>query len=163
NVLIVVAAVAVAFGAGAGWQFAQARQARQALDTARQEMAVIRGERALEQLEATLALATVAAQFGDFERGRQLASDFFDLLQEHAGAAPETARSGLNEILSRRDGIITVLSRGQPESGFELATALTSLQLALGKEPTLSASQQSGPTEPVREGGGEGAGEGRGG
>jgi hypothetical protein len=91
NALIVVAAVAVAFGIGAAWQFNQARQARQALDTARQEMVVIRGERALEQLsslEATLALATVAAQFGDFERGRQLASDFFDLLQEHAGTAP---------------------------------------------------------------------------
>jgi hypothetical protein len=151
NALIVVAAVAVAFGGGTAWQFAQARQARQALDTARQEMAVIRGERALDQLEATLALATVAAQFGNFERGRQLASDFFDLLQEQAGTAPETARSGLNEILTRRDGIITVLSRGQPESGFELATVLTLLQRALGKEPTLSAHQQSGPTETERE------------
>lgn len=152
NVLIVVAAVVVAFGIGAGWQFNQARQARQALDTARQEMAVIQGERALERLEASLALATVAAQFGEFERGRQLASDFFDLLQEHAGTAPETARSGLDEILARRDGIITVLSRGQPESGFEMATVLTSLQRALGMAPTLSAHQQSGPTEPVREG-----------
>jgi len=151
NALIVVAALAVAFGGGTAWQFAQARQARQALDTARQEMAVIRGERALDQLEATLALATVAAQFGNFERGRQLASDFFDLLQEQAGTAPETARSGLNEILTRRDGIITVLSRGQPESGFELASLLMSLQNALGRERTLSALQPPDPTEPARE------------
>jgi hypothetical protein len=155
NALIVVAAVAVAFGIGAAWQFNQARQARQALDTARQEMVVIRGERALEQLEATLALATVAAQFGDFERGRQLASDFFDLLQEHAGTAPQTARSALNEILSRRDGIITVLSRGQPESGFELASLLMALQNALGRDRTLSQLQppgSPGSTEPGREG-----------
>jgi hypothetical protein len=152
NTLIVLAAVAVAFGIGAGWQFNQARQARQALDTARQEMAVMRGERALEQLERTLALATVAAQFGDFERGRQLASDFFDLLQEHAGTAPPAARSGLDQILTRRDGIITVLSRGQPESGFELASLLMSLQNALGRERTLSALQPPGSAEPAREG-----------
>ena len=152
NVLIVVAAVAVAFGIGAAWQFNHARQARQALDTARQEMAVIRGERDLEQLEATLALATVAAQFGDFERGRQLASDFFDQLQEHAAAAPDTARSRLDEILARRDGIITVLSRGQPESGFELASLLMSLQNALDRERTLTSLQPPGSTEPAREG-----------
>lgn len=148
NGLIVVAAVAASFGVGAGWQFTQARQARQALDTARQEMAVIQREQAMDQLEASLALATVAAQFGNFERGRQLASDFFDLLQENTGTAPEATRSGLNEILARRDGIITVLSRGQPESGFELATVLTSLQHALGKEATLSARSQSDAPEP---------------
>lgn len=152
NALILMAAMAVAFGIGAGWQFNKAHQARQALDTARQEMAVIQGERALERLEASAALATVSAQFGDFERGRQLASDFFDLLQEQAGAAPETARPGLNEILARRDGIITVLSRGQPESGPEMASVLTALQRALGKKPTFSAPHQSGPTEPVRGG-----------
>lgn len=149
NSLIVVAAVAVAFGGGTAWQFVQARQARQALDTARQEMAVIRGERALEQLEATLALATVAAQFGDFERGRQLASDFFDLLQRQPDAAPKIARSGFSEILSQRDGIITVLSRGQPESGFALVSLLGSLQNALGRERTLSVTQRPGSTEPV--------------
>ena len=152
NVSIVVAAVALAFGTGAGWQFTQAREARQALDTARQEMALIQRERALERLEASAALATVAAQFGDFERGRQLASDFFDLLQEQAATAPETARPGLDEILAQRDRIITILSRGQPESGAEMATVLTSLQRALGKEPTLSAPQESPPTGPAREG-----------
>lgn len=151
NVLIVTAAVVVAFGVGFGWQFAKARQARLELDTAREEMAVIQRERTLEQLEASIAMATVAAQFGNFERGRQLASDFFDLLQEEASNAPETARSGLDDILARRDGIITVLSRGQPESGFELATVLTLLQRALGKEPTLSPRPQSGPAETGRE------------
>jgi hypothetical protein len=151
NVLIVTAAVVIAFGGGFAWQFAKAREARLELDTAREQMAVIQRERALEQLEASIAMATVAAQFGNFERGRQLASDFFDLLQAHASNAPETARPGLDDILARRDGIITVLSRGQPESGFELATVLTLLQRALGKTPTLSAHQQPGPAEIGRE------------
>lgn len=151
NVLIVVAAVALAFGGGAGWQFTQARQARQELDATRQDLALVQRERTLVRLEASIALATIAAQFGDFERGRQLASDFFDLLQEQAGTAQETARSGLDEILARRDRIITILSRGQPESGLEMATVLTSLQRALGKEPTLLAPQESGTTDPARE------------
>ncbi len=151
NGLIVLATVAVAFGGGAAWQFTQARQARQALESARAERAVIQRESTMNQLEATLALATVAAQFGNFERGRQLASDFFDLLQDRAVTAPNAARSGLNQILARRDHIITVLSRRQPEAGFELATALTSLQGALDREPTLPADQPSGPVEPGRE------------
>jgi hypothetical protein len=138
DTVILVAAVAVAFGSGFGWQFSKARQARMETDSARQEMAVIQRERGLEQLEATLAMATVAAQFGNFERGRQLASEFFDQLQERADTAPTTARSGLDDILARRDGIITVLSRANPESGLELAALLTLLQNTLGWEPTLT-------------------------
>ena len=149
--VIWVAAAAVAFGSGSAWQFAKAREARLERDTVRQELASLQRQRALEQLEGSLAMATVASQFGNFERGRRLASDFFDMLQERAGTAPEAARSGLNEILARRDGIITVLSRAQPESGLELAALLTLLQNALGREPTVSAYQQPGPPEAERE------------
>ncbi len=152
DTLILVAAVAVAFGSGFGWQFSKARQARLETDSARQEMAGIQRERGLEQLEATLAMATVAAQFGNFERGRQLASDFFVQLQQREDAAPETARAGLDGILARRDGIITVLSRANPESGLELAALLTSLQNTLGREPTVtSASLPPSPPADVRE------------
>ncbi|MBE0617767.1 MAG: hypothetical protein IH608_07560 [Proteobacteria bacterium] len=105
-------------------------------------MSALQQQQALDRLEATLAMATVAAQFGDFERGRQLASDFFVLLQEGAATAPGTARPALDEILARRDGVITMLSRAQPESGLELAGLLTWLQNALGKQPTVPAYQQ---------------------
>ena len=142
NRWMVVAAMAVAFGGGVAWQFSKARQARMERDTARQEVTGVRQQQALERLEATLAMATVAAQFGDFERGRQLASDFFALLQEGATTAPGTARPALNEILARRDGVITMLSRAQPESGLELAALLTWLQSALGRQPTVPAYQQ---------------------
>lgn len=137
NPWVAVAAVVIAFGGGSGWQFAKARQARLERDTARQELADVQRHGAMDQLEASLAMATVAAQFGDFERGRRLASGFFAMLQEQAGTAPQTARPALNEILARRDGVITMLSRAQPESGLELAALLTWLQNALGKEPTV--------------------------
>jgi len=137
NRWIALAAVAIAFGVGSGWQLTKARQARTERDAALQRLADVQQQRALEQLEASLAMATVAAQFGDFERGRQLASAFFAMLQEQARSVPETARPALNEILARRDGTITMLSRAQPESGLELAALLTWLQTALGKEPTV--------------------------
>jgi hypothetical protein len=148
---IVVAAVVIAFGVGSGWQFTKARQGRLERDAARQELAEVQRLRALDQLEASLAMATVATQLGDFERGRQLASGFFDMLQEQESTAPQSTRTALNEILTRRDGIITVLSREQPESELELAALLTSLQNALGREPTVRAHQQSGAPEAARE------------
>ncbi len=142
NTWVALAAIAVAFVLGFGWQYSKARQARMEQDAARQEVRALQQQQALDRLEATLAMATVAAQFGDFERGRQLASDFFALLQEGVATAPGTARPALDEILGRRDGVITMLSRAQPESGLELAGLLTWLQNALGKQPTVPAYQQ---------------------
>lgn len=144
NTWIAVAAVAVAFVGGSGWQLGKARQARTERDAALHELADVQRQQTLDQLEASLAMATLAAQFGHFERGRRLASAFFALLQEQVGTAPQTARPALNEILARRDGVITMLSRAQPESGLELAALLTWLQDALGKEPTV-------PPEAARE------------
>lgn len=154
NTWIAVAAVAVAFILGSVWQYSKARQAGTERDTARQEVSALQQQQALQQLEASLAMATVAAQFGNFERGRQLASDFFERLQalyEQAGAMPTTARPAVGEMLARRDGIITMLSRAQPESGFELASLLTWLQNALGRDLTVSAFEQGAPPGTARE------------
>jgi hypothetical protein len=145
NILIAVVAVVVAFGAGAAWQFNEAHQARTELEAAREAVVESDLQRAMERLEATLAMATVAAQFGDFERSRVLASEFFDLLQEATAVAPETARASLTGLLARRDDIITVLSRSEPQAPIELATLLTALQNALGTEPTVSGSAQRDP------------------
>lgn len=138
STLLVVAAVAVAFAGGAAWQFTQARHARNAHSATLRDLTLVQRERVLVGLEASVALATVAAQLGDFERARQLASDFFAGLQDNAASAPEDARSGFDEILAQRDRIITVLSRGQPEAGIEMVVLLISFQRALGKEPTIS-------------------------
>lgn len=146
NALIMVAAVAVAFGAGTTWQYLQARAARAERDTAVQELQAAQQALALQELEGTLAMATVAAQFGNFERSRQLVSEFFTKLQEIAPDAPEASRTGLNGILAQRDAMITLLSRSQPESGIDLARMLTLFQRALGKEATVPAPLQ--PEEP---------------
>lgn len=154
NTWIAIAAIAVAFVIGSAWQYSKARQASTERDTARQEVRALEEQQALQQLEASLAMATVAAQFGNFERGRQLASDFFDRLQalyEQAGAIPTTARPAVSEMLARRDGVITMLSRAQPESGFEMASLLTWLQNALGRELTVSSFEQIGPPGTARE------------
>lgn len=150
DTLIFVAAVAVAFGVGAVWQFTDAQEARAQRDDARQELATAGRQQVLDHLEATLSQATIAAQFGDFERSRRFASDFFDLLQKRSDVAPEAVRPALGQILARRDATITVLSRAQPESGLELAVLLTSLQHALGKEPTVAAYAPIAPEEPRR-------------
>jgi hypothetical protein len=150
NAGIVTVGVVAAFLGGALWQFVQAREARLERDTARQELVAVEQQRALEQLEASLALATVAAQFGDFESSRRLASDFFGKLQDEVGRVPEVVRPGLNEILARRDGVITVLSRAEPESALELAALLTALQEALGKDPILREDLRSDSTSATR-------------
>jgi hypothetical protein len=146
NTLIAIVAVVIAFGAGAAWQFNEAHQARMELEAAREAVVESDLQRAMERLEAKLAMATVAAQFGEFERGRVLASEFFDLLQEATAVAPESARAGLTALLTRRDDIITMLSRSEPQAPIELATLLALLQNALGTEPTMTGTTQPDPS-----------------
>jgi len=137
NALIVVVSIAVAFGAGAAWQFTSARQARMAGQQIQQQLDEVRQQRTLEQLETTLAMAALASGLGDFERGRQLASDYFTSLQQQVTATAASDRPGLETVLARRDEIITELSRGEPGSGRDLAALLTAFQRAIGKEPTV--------------------------
>jgi hypothetical protein len=134
NVLIVIATLIVAFGIGAAWQFAQANRARGELATLQAEMEGVRSELALERLHSTLALATVAAQLGNYERARQLTSDFFSGLQEHSASAPMAAQTTFDGLLGSRDAMITSLSRAQPEAGLDLARMLGRYREALGRE-----------------------------
>jgi hypothetical protein len=151
NALIVVVVAGLSFGGGSAWQFAKARQARQERDAATAEVTDVRRQLAMEQLEATLAVATVAAQLGNFERSRQLASDFFTRLQDQAASAPAEAGTAIAGILASRDALITALSRSQPEAGLDLARTLAAFQHALGKEATVPV-----PMPPDTTGGGPG-------
>lgn len=134
NILIVVATLIVAFGVGAAWQFAQANRARADLATIEAQLEGVRFELALEQLHSTLALATVAAQLGNYERARQLTSDFFTALQEHSASAPDAAQATFADMLGARDAVITTLSRAEPEAGLDLARMLGRYREALGRE-----------------------------
>jgi hypothetical protein len=134
NALIVIVTLIVSFGIGAAWQYAQANRARTELATTTAELDAARYELSLERLQSTLALATVAAQLGNYERARQLTSDFYTGLQESTSAAPDAARSSFEQILNGRDATITRLSRGEPEAGLELARMLGTYRDALGRE-----------------------------
>jgi hypothetical protein len=137
NALIVVAAIVIAFGGGAAWQYTQARQARTSWQEVTQQLDGLQQQRNLDQLESTLAMAALAAGLGDFERGRQLASDYFTGLQQQVAAAAPADRGALEDVLARRDAIITELSRAEPGSGRDIAALLAAFQRALGKEPTV--------------------------
>jgi len=137
NALLVIIAIAVAFGGGAAWQFTMARQARTDLQEVQQQLDGIQKQRALDGLESALAMAALAAGLGDYERGRQLASDYFTALQEQVNVAEPANRASLEDVLARRDAIITELSRAEPASGRDVAALLTAFQRAIGKEPTV--------------------------
>jgi len=137
NALLVIIAIAVSFGGGAAWQFTKARQARTEWQQVRQQLDGIERQRALDALESSLAMAALAAGLGDFERARRLASDYFTALQQQVTATAPAERAGLEEVLARRDAIITELSRAEPASGRDMAALLTAFQRAIGKEPTV--------------------------
>ena len=134
NILITAGAVILAFGFGAAWQFSAARSARASLAEASATLAETSRELALEQLQATLAMAAIAAQLGNYERSRQLTSDFFTGLQEHATQAPAQSQSAVQQLLGERDATITLLSRASPEAGLQLARMLVRYRQALGRD-----------------------------
>lgn len=110
----VAAAVVFAFVIGFGLQAIRARQIEARLDHTRQALM-------LHRLEGSLAAANFEARRGSYEIARQHASDFFTGLQGTIDQVPETARNDLTTILSQRDLVITLVSRGDPESDEVLA------------------------------------------
>jgi len=147
NVLLVLIALVMAFGIGAAWQFTAARAARAHFTDANTRLEAASRDLAFERLESALALATIAVQLGNFERGRQLASDFFTGLQEQAPNAPAAAQASLQELLQSRDAIITQLSRSEPGSGLELSRMLVRYRQALGRD----AAGLTAPTDTARD------------
>jgi hypothetical protein len=107
--LVVTAGVLVGFLAGFAWQQFQGAATRDAFARAEHELVFLR-------LEATLGAAAIEAGRGGYETARQRASEFFTGLQQEVDRAPEQAQPALREILERRDGMITALSRNDPQS-----------------------------------------------
>jgi len=134
NLLVAAVAVVVAFGIGAAWQFNEANRARAQLSEVQTQLDATRLDLELERIEATLAMATIATQMGNFERARQLTSEFYTALQEQTAAAPESAQGEFREMLRARDETITLLSRAQPEAGLQMARILLQYRQALGRD-----------------------------
>jgi hypothetical protein len=126
--MIAIAAVAaiVAFAIGALWQYSSARSYADRLATTDSALA-------FQRLEATLGAATIEAQRGSHEISRQLASDFFSGLQSEIGRADGERRLAFQDILQRRDAMITSLSRSDPQAGAMLAQLFTRYRIAMGE------------------------------
>jgi hypothetical protein len=131
--LLIAIAVLIAFGVGAGWQFARANQLSGELETTRQQLEATTAELELQKIEATLGAATIEAQRNGYVHSRQLACDFFTGLQVNVSGAPETARAPLTELLGQRDEIITALSRSNAEAGSLLARMFIRFRIAMGE------------------------------
>lgn len=140
--MIAIAAVAaiVAFAIGALWQYSSARGYADQLATTDSELA-------FQRLEATLGAATIEAQRGSYEISRQLASDFFSGLQSEISRADGEQRLAFQEILQRRDAMITSLSRSDPQAGAMLAQLFTRFRIAMG-EPVGPMDTTSTPEAP---------------
>jgi hypothetical protein len=126
TMLVAAAAAILGFAVGALWQFTSARGYANELDRTTTELT-------FQQLEATLGAATIEAQRGSHEIGRQLASEFFGGLQNAISEAPVDRQQAFRDILARRDAMITALSRSDPQAGPMLAQIFVRYRLAMGE------------------------------
>lgn len=140
-IAIAAGAAIVAFALGALWQYSSARSYAS-------ELAATDRALGFQRLEATLGAATIEAQRGSYEISRQLASDFFSGLQAEIGRADGERRLAFQEILQRRDAMITSLSRSDPQSGAMLAQLFVRYRIAMG-EPVGPTDGTAAPPTPA--------------
>jgi hypothetical protein len=126
--IIVVGLVAalIGFALGAFWQHMSVRAHARELEATHHDLT-------FQRLEATLGAATIEAQRGSHEIGRQLASQFFSGLQTELAAADPQRQQAFREILEQRDAMITALSRGDPQAGSMLAQLFVRYRIAMGE------------------------------
>ena len=124
-ILWALAAVVVAFLAGFLWQYFEASSVRSELEVTARELRV-------ERLRIQLAQAAIDAQAGEFERARQQMSAFFTEIGRDAEPLPEQVQRVSEEFLTRRDEVITGLSRASAEYSGVLFGMLDRLNAAAG-------------------------------
>jgi hypothetical protein len=90
----------------------------------------------LAQIENSLAAAAILARLGEYEAARVSASAFFTSLQAEIERAPSgfaaESREGLHGIVVQRDGLITLLARGDAAAAERLATTYIAYRRAAG-------------------------------
>jgi hypothetical protein len=92
----------------------------------------------MARIENTLASAAIDARRGDYEAARQAASSFFTLLRAEiekgdASALSQTQREGVQPLITPRDEVITLLSRGDPASAERLSDLYVSYRRIMKK------------------------------
>jgi len=101
----------------------------------RDELAAVRERLTVVESEAVIGAAAAEAQQGRYEPARQLASRFFTTVQRRAMTGPVEQRAALQQILERRDPVITLLSRADPAAVPELARLVTSYRSTVRVTP----------------------------
>jgi hypothetical protein len=87
----------------------------------------------LARIQNSLASAVIDARRGDYESARQSASDFFTSLREVTEVEADLALSraqkeDMQSLLNQRDGIITLLARGDLASADRLSDLYVAYQ-----------------------------------
>ena len=109
-IAIFVALVLAAFLIGFLPQWFRARDLAENLEEVRFELEMAR-------LEGLLGAALAEAGRSNYERARQLLTQFYPELQDNLAQVDDPAdRRALQGILNQRDEIVTLLSRAEPES-----------------------------------------------
>jgi hypothetical protein len=107
---IAVLAAVLAFAAGFLPQWQRARTLDRDLTATRHELATAR-------LQGRLGAAVTESMRSNYERSRQLMTDFFRDAQAHLAAVEDPRqRQELQGMLRERDELITLLARSEPES-----------------------------------------------
>ena len=140
RLLLIVAGLAFAFIVGFGWQWWEGRGYRERMDTAERELV-------FQRLATTLAAAVIQADRGSYDGARDLTSRFFTGLQENIDQADPAAATELQDILRRRDAVITALSRADPASEDVLSQMFVRYQVATGAEDVGLAVPAAGPDD----------------
>ena len=128
------AAVAIAFLLGLVPMWMAKRSADDHLADARQQLQ-------LSRIEGRLGAALTESLRGNFERSRQIMTQVFTDLQAAGPQATDPKqRQAIQGVLSQRDEIITLLSRGQPEVTQRLMLLYTSLFAAVDPQGAVAPS-----------------------
>lgn len=125
-------AILLAFGAGFGWQWWEAREVRTELDQMEARADSLELRLTFQELGNTLATAVMQATYGNYEPARRAASEFFTGLQREAANAPAGASRDIRAVLAERDATITALSRSETESRDVLANLFIRYRRATG-------------------------------
>lgn len=135
-----IAAVVVAFFAGFLWQYMEAASLRSDLEATERELRV-------ERMRIQLAQAAIDAQAGEFERARQQMSAFFTDIERQPDAIPERVRRVTEGFLTRRDEVITGLSRSNAEYAGVLFVMLDRLNAAAAATAPANGPRETPPAD----------------
>ncbi|HSU17755.1 hypothetical protein [Longimicrobium sp.] len=141
---LVAAAIVIAFLLGFFPQNVARRHARRDLEAARLELR-------LSREQGRLGAALAESMRSNYERSRQLMAGFFTDVQGTVGQVPDAReRQVLTGILSQRDEVITLLSRGQPESSQRLMILYTQMFAAIDPQGAVAPAVTTAPAPPAQ-------------